>query len=98
MAASLAGRTLFVVVYDISNDRRRTRVHKILSGFGQWTQFSVFECFLNAKELVLLHARLREYLKIDEDNVRFYPLCQSCCDKVETIGSAKPSDPVTVII
>ena len=73
-------------------------VHKILSGFGRWTQFSVFECFLNAKEQVILHARLRAHLKPDEDSVRFYPLCQNCCARVETVGGPKPDDPITVIV
>jgi len=98
MAGGQTGRTLYVVAYDISNDRRRTKVHKTLCGFGQWTQFSVFECFVNAKELVLLHERLREQIRPDEDSVRFYPLCQTCCAKVETVGGAKPAEPVTVII
>jgi len=98
MAGSQAGRTLHVVAYDISNDRRRTKVHKTLSGFGKWTQFSVFECFLDAKELVLLHERLRKLLKPDEDSVRFYPLCQACCSKVETVGGPRPDNPITVII
>ncbi|HEU5378541.1 MAG TPA: CRISPR-associated endonuclease Cas2, partial [Ktedonobacteraceae bacterium] len=38
--------TLYVIAYDISDDRRRTNVHSILKGFGQWTEFSLFECFL----------------------------------------------------
>jgi CRISPR-associated protein Cas2 len=98
MAGNQAGRMLFVVAYDIASDRRRTRVHKVLSGFGRWTQYSVFECFVDAKELVLLHARLRQHLKPDEDSVRFYPLCMSCCAKVETVGGPLPDDPVTVIV
>lgn len=39
--------TLYVVAYDISSDKWRTKIHKILSGFGHWTQFSFFECFLS---------------------------------------------------
>jgi CRISPR-associated protein Cas2 len=95
---SQADRALYVIAYDISNDRRRTKLHKTLCGFGQWTQFSVFECFLNAKELVMLHERLRRLLKPDEDRVRFYPLCQACCGKVETVGGAKPADPITLVV
>jgi len=97
MVVGQASRTLYVVAYDISNDRRRTKVLKTLRGFGTWTQFSVFECFLSAKELVLLHERLRKQIRPDEDSVRFYPLCQMCCGKVETVGGPKPEDPVTVI-
>lgn len=98
MAGKASRRTLYIVAYDIPQDRRRTRVHKTLCGFGQWTQYSLFECFLDAKELVLLHERLRKQIRPNQDSVRLYPLCGACCNKVETIGSPKPNDPVTVII
>ncbi len=92
-----ADQTLYVIAYDIPNDRRRTKVLKTLRGFGQWTQFSVFECFLNAKELVLLHERLRKQIRPEEDSVRFYPLCHACEGKVETVGGPKPENPITII-
>jgi len=85
-------RTLYVVAYDIPDDRRRTRVHKILSGFGKWTQYSVFECFLSEKERVALMEKLKRVLKAGEDSVRLYPLCKACVEKVETVGSEKPKE------
>jgi CRISPR-associated protein Cas2 len=81
---------LYVVAYDIPDDKRRTRVHKVLSGFGRWTQFSVFECHLTDKQLVQMKSRLDRWLKPDSDSVRIYHLCQACCAKVETIGSPPP--------
>lgn len=84
--------TLYLIAYDIPNDRRRTKVHQILCGFGQWTQFSLFECFLTAKERVALHGRILEVINQQEDNVRIYPLCQSCRNKVETMGSSPPAE------
>jgi CRISPR-associated protein Cas2 len=33
-----------VVVYDISNDKRRTRLHNALLDYGTPVQYSVFEC------------------------------------------------------
>lgn len=84
--------TLYLVAYDIPNDRRRTKVHQILCGFGRWTQYSIFECFLSDKEFVALHGRLDEVLNSREDNVRFYHLCHSCQTKVETIGSPLPAE------
>jgi len=39
--------TLYVVSYDIPNDRRRTRVHSALTGFGTWVQYSVYLLSLN---------------------------------------------------
>lgn len=85
-------RTLYVIAYDISDDRRRARVHKVLSGFGKWTQYSVFECFLSEKERVMLMEKLGNVLKAEEDSVRFYPLCAACVAKVETVGSEKPKE------
>jgi CRISPR-associated protein Cas2 len=90
--------TLYLVAYDISSDRRRTRVHKILSGFGQWTQYSVFECFLTEKQYVQLRRRLDQTLEASHDSVRFYPLCQNCQNRVETVGSPPPSEPVLYLV
>ncbi len=91
-------RTLYVIAYDISSDRRRTKVHKTLCGFGQWTQYSLFECYLTDKELLLLHGKLDKVLDAEEDSVRFYPLCAACVNKVETVGSDKPAEENVFIV
>ena len=91
-------RTLYVIAYDISNDRRRTKVHKTLCGFGEWTQYSLFECYLNEKELLVLRDKLDKLLNPEEDSVRFYPLCSACVAKVETVGSEKPAEKRVFIV
>ncbi len=89
---------LYIVAYDIPNDKRRTKVHKALCGFGEWTQYSLFECFLDARELVRLRAMLDDLLKPQEDSVRIYPLCEACKDAVQTIGSKPPEEKLTYIL
>lgn len=89
--------TFYVVAYDIPSDRRRTKVHKVLSGFGQWTQYSLFELFLSDKELVLLQNKLEKLLDPKQDSVRFYPLCLACRKRVETVGSEPPKEPLAYI-
>src|SRR6266704_5276014 len=84
--------TCYVIAYDIPDDKRRTKIHQVLLGFGKWTQYSLFECFLSRKELILLRAKLEEHLIAKEDSVRFYPLCASCVSKVETVGGPLPSE------
>ena len=91
-------RTLYVIAYDISSDRRRRKVHKSLCGFGQWTQYSIFECHLNRKELLLLRERLDQLLDPEHDSLRFYPLCESCVGKVETVGSPAPEERQVFIV
>src|SRR5436853_4159211 len=90
--------TCYVIAYDIPSDKRRTKVHKILLGYGKWTQYSLFECFLTRKQLVLLRSKLNEHLVAREDSVRFYPLCANCVSKVETVGGPLPADAVLFIV
>ncbi|MDX2137010.1 MAG: CRISPR-associated endonuclease Cas2 [Chloroflexota bacterium] len=84
--------TLYLIAYDIPDDKRRTKVHKILSGFGDWTQYSVFECFLDKRELVELRAKLHDILEPSEDSLRLYPVCEADRKHVETIGSSPPKE------
>jgi len=91
-------RTLYVIAYDIPSDRRRTKVHKTLCGFGQWTQYSLFECHLTAKELVALYGKLEKLLKPEEDSMRFYHICRACVARVKTIGSEKPAEKSVFIV
>ena len=88
----------YVIAYDIPDDKRRTKVHKILLGYGKWTQYSLFECFLTRKDLVLLRSKLAEHLEAKEDSVRFYPLCANCVSKVETVGGPPPADAVLFLV
>ena len=90
--------TCYVIAYDIPDDRRRTKVHAILMGFGQWTQYSLFECFLSRKEIIILQSKLRDHLVITEDSVRFYPLCATCVEKVETIGGPPPQEMIVYVV
>lgn len=62
-------RRNFLFTYDISDDKRRTKVFDLLGGAGDWAQFSVFFCELNPKELAELRTRLREEINQSEDQV-----------------------------
>jgi len=90
--------TFYIVAYDIPSDKRRTKVHKLLSGFGQWTQYSLFELYLSDKELVMLQNRLEKLLNPEKDSVRLYPLCASCLKNVETVGSPPPEEPEVFLV
>ena len=81
-----------VITYDISEDKRRTKIHKILKSYGQWMQFSVFECDLTDTQYAKLRSRLRQLIENDEDSIRFYFLCACCQGKVERIGGEAPRD------
>lgn len=62
-------RNIYVVCYDISNDQRLRRVYKIMRGFGQHIQFSVFRCELSPRERIEMIAALTPVINHDEDQV-----------------------------
>lgn len=64
-------RTAFLVTYDICHPKRLRRVFRILRGFGDHLQFSVFRCELTDMELVELRAQLRRAIHHHEDQVLF---------------------------
>lgn len=81
-----------VISYDISSDKRRTKIHSILKSYGQWMQYSLFECDLTDAQLVKLQGRLAKLIRPEEDSVRFYHLCGACAQRVERIGGEQPRD------
>lgn len=91
-------KLFYVIAYDIPNDKRRTKVHNLLSGYVSWTQYSLFEGELTAKQQIALEASLRKILKEDEDSLRFYPLCAADMKKVITVGSQPPTEEGATII
>ncbi len=83
---------LWVVCYDITNDRRRYRIMKTLTGYGDRVQYSVFECDLTEKRRERLTLALQKLVNDQEDSVRFYPLNQIERDRMILIGNAKPRE------
>ncbi|BAZ44888.1 CRISPR-associated Cas2 family protein [Chondrocystis sp. NIES-4102] len=78
---------MFVIVsYDISEDKRRNKIHSILSSYGQWMQYSLFECNLSKTEYAKLRSRLNKIIDSQTDSIRFYFLCGCCQNKIERIG------------
>jgi CRISPR-associated protein Cas2 len=91
-------KTLYIIAYDSPSDKRRGKLHKLLSGYGQWTQYSLFECHLTDKQYLQLRHRLAQWLDEKQDSVRFYPLCGACAAKVETVGGAQPAEPLLYLV
>lgn len=98
MSNDRRGQTLYIVAYDSSSDKRRTKVHRTLCGFGSWTQYSLFEVWLSRAQLLDLQIKLRKHLDPQHDSVRFYPVCGACRTGVITVGSAAPRTPDSFIV
>ncbi len=58
-----------LVSYDISDDKRRTRVFEACKDAGDHTQYSVFLCELTPMELAQLRTLLDSLIHHDEDQI-----------------------------
>ena len=67
-------RTSYLVCYDIANDKRLQRVFKACKNYGDHLQYSVFECDLNATELLRMQQELLEIISCTRDQVLFIAL------------------------
>lgn len=95
--------TLFyLIIYDLPDtkaaNKRRQRLYKLLSGYGKWTQYSVFECFLTAVQFAKLQIDVEKQIKPNEDSVRIYVLDASSVKRTLTYGSDKPRQEAAIIL
>jgi CRISPR-associated protein Cas2 len=65
----MRGERLYVVVYDISSPKRWRRVFRLMEGFGEWLQLSVFQCRLSTRRHAELIALLDGIIHHDDDHV-----------------------------
>ena len=92
-------RVLIVVSYDISDNRRRNRVAKLLEGYGARQLESLFECDLSAPQWGKLRGKMLKLLCPKEDRARAYFLCETCAAKTEIVGGGEiERSPSTYIV
>ncbi|WP_072619173.1 CRISPR-associated endonuclease Cas2 [Spirulina major] len=77
---------LYLICYDIVQDRRRTKVANLLGAYGLRIQKSVFEAVLPPTDYERLEARLLRLLDLDTDQLRFYPLGKRQRSQTKVLG------------
>ncbi len=77
---------MYVLVYDVVDNRRRSRLHRALKDFGLPVQRSVFEFDLDPKEVDRMMHRVEKLIDTEEDTVRLYRICASCIAEVRILG------------
>ena len=82
---------LWLVSYDISDNKIRRHVYKLLKDYGKRVQYSVFECHLTDQQQAVLRTLLLAQIDSD-DSLRWYPLCVWCSDSVFFQGEGLPPD------
>jgi CRISPR-associated protein Cas2 len=82
----------WLVSYDVRDDKRLRRCARHMEGYGHRVQYSVFRCWMTAREAERLRWELTELLD-REDEVLLIPLCGGCVACIVGIhGSDRPPE------
>jgi CRISPR-associated protein Cas2 len=81
---------LFIVTYDIGQQKRWRAVFNLLKGYGEWVQLSVFQCRLNPVRHAELLATLDQIIHHQEDHVLLMDMgsAETVKPKVVSLGKA----------
>jgi len=82
---------LYIVAYDISSPKRWRRVFKVMKGYGEWVQLSVFQCRLTARQQAELVALLDGIIHHAEDHIVLLDLglADKISPRVISLGKAE---------
>ncbi len=95
----MSARTWHLVCYDVRDDRRLRQVARLLEGWGERLQYSVFRCRLTSREEARLHWELTR-LVAKEDSWLIVPVCNVCVRRLMRRNGVTdwPEDPPTYAI
>jgi len=92
---------LYIVTYDISDQKRWRAVFKLLHGYGDWLQLSVFQCRLSRRRHAELVATLDELIHHADDHVLLLDLglANAVTPRVVSLGKEfNPVERVPIIV
>ncbi|MFN3567032.1 MAG: CRISPR-associated endonuclease Cas2 [Burkholderiaceae bacterium] len=86
---------LYIVTYDIGDPKRWRAVFKLLHGYGEWAQLSVFQCRLSLRRHAEMIATLDQIIHHADDHVLVIDIgpAERVEPKVVSLGK-RPFEPV----
>lgn len=91
-------KSLYLVCFDIVEDKCRYRVVKILLKYGSRVQKSVFECILNDKQYLDMKNEMESKINFAQDSIRYYQICKRCAGVIQISGLGRFSEDEELII
>jgi CRISPR-associated protein Cas2 len=85
--------TLAVMVYDVADDKRRTKLHALLKQYGVAVQESAFEGRLTRTERDRLLERAQRILDEREDRFVIYSIANMQEEQICVVGKERPEIP-----
>jgi len=94
-------RRRYLVTYDIADQKRLRKVFRIMKGYGEPWQYSVFYCTLKDIDLVRLERELNEVMNISQDQTLIIELGLDNGDDAspaKVLGRSLPEQPERIIV
>jgi|SRR5665213_1197099 len=94
-------RRCYLVCYDIRDAKRLRQVHKLMKGFGEAWQYSVFFCVLKQIDRVRMQTELEGVMNLHEDQALVIELGvdeESSREAATTIGQSLPKQEGSVVV
>jgi len=94
-------RRCYLVCYDIRDPKRLRQVHKVVKGYGESWQFSVFFCVLKEIDRVRLQSDLEAQMNLKEDQtmiVDLGPNEEGARKAATVIGQALPAQDSGMVV
>ena len=85
---------IYIIAYVIADNKRRLRVAKTLESWGYRIQKSVFQLRFDTATLARVRSSLAVLIPESDDVIHIYPICLSCADRADILGTAIALDDV----
>ncbi|MEO2069461.1 MAG: CRISPR-associated endonuclease Cas2 [Desulfurobacteriaceae bacterium] len=78
----------YLVTYDISDDRKRDKVIKLLNEHGKRVQLSCFEIEITSEKIDSLISDLEKVIDSETDKIFFFPISEYSIPLVKKLGKS----------
>lgn len=79
----------YLIAYDITDDRRRRLIVKLLMNYAYRIQFSIFEFTATESIAQKIYEKVKRIIEENEDSVSIYELCSEDWNKRIRLGVNK---------
>jgi CRISPR-associated protein Cas2 len=79
---------MYIVSYDIENDKLRNKISNLLCNYGIRQQYSVFECLIDKKDYEKMYSDLENLFKdsSENDSIRIYKIYSPYDENIKVFG------------